>query len=117
MTDPTDSDLIRASRRKGKAIGRPTSELRRWIDAHLDGPDGLIANPPHFPTLTAKLNERGMKDAYGRKLQPNAVARTLLRAKAERGGSKPAARVPSRAIAPEPAAEPFQIRSINKDTP
>jgi hypothetical protein len=115
MTDPADSDLIRASRRKGKERGRPVSELRQWIDAHLDGPDGLIANPPHFPTLTAKLAARGMKNAYGGKLQPNNVARMLLKAKAERGGSKQAPR--ARAIAPEPAAEPFRIRSINKDTP
>jgi len=116
VTDPTDSDLIRASRRKGKGRGRPVSELRQWIDAHLDGPDGLIANPPHFPTLTAKLAARGMKNAYGGKLQPNGVARMLLKAKAERGITKRATRAPSRATAPEPAAEPFQIRSINKDT-
>jgi hypothetical protein len=113
MTEPNDHELIRASRRK-RRTGVPRSELRLWLDAHLDD---LIANPPDWPTLVARLHERGMRDAFGRKLKVHSVARAFSRAKAERGGSKPAARVPSRAIAPEPAAEPFRIRSINKDAP
>ena len=112
MADEID-DIIRASRRAHH--GRRKSAVRLLVEEKYDD---LVAVRPDWADLANRLNATGMRDAYGRKLTARHLIQTFyLVSKARR---QPQARAGTRAAAPrpEPADEPFQIRSINpKETP
>jgi len=107
-----DDDIIRASRRTHQ--GRNPSEARRWIEENFDK---LVETPPSWKALTQRLNASGMRSASGGKLtERHLVQAFYLVSKARRQSPR---KPPARAAHPtaEPSDEPFQIRSINKETP
>lgn len=55
-----DDDIIQSSQRqhRGKA-GRDRSPARQWVEENYDK---LVATPPHWPTLAARLNSAGRLD-------------------------------------------------------
>lgn len=112
MADEID-DIIRASRRAQH--GRRKSAVRLLVEEKYDD---LVAVRPDWADLANRLNATGMRDAYGRKLTARHLTQTFYLVSKARRQTPPRTGTRPAAPRPEPADEPFQIRSINpKETP